>query len=262
MTITAFKKKWDANLYDGKHSFVSRYGEDLIQLLDAGPGKLILDLGCGTGHLTARIASSGADVVGLDNSSDMIAKAIDDHPDIKFILGSASDFHFRTQFDVIFSNAVLHWVHEKEKAIECMFENLKPGGRLVIEMGGRGNIQSILNAIQAVFEKHGMPGKNGFPWYFPSLSEYAGLLESSGFRVVEAMHFDRPTALQDPENGIKDWLRMFGKSYFTHLDDKETDEILSEIQETLKATNFRDGKWFADYKRLRVIAIKEKSKVL
>jgi hypothetical protein len=94
-------------------------------------------------------------------------------------------------------------------------------------------------------------------WYFPSLSEYTGLLEKQGFRVTYAAHYNRETELKDTQQGIKDWVHMFGGAFLEGVDANAKDAILEEVQETLKQTQFRNQKWYADYKRLRVVAIKE-----
>jgi trans-aconitate 2-methyltransferase len=258
MSITVANTKWNANLYDDKHSFVFKYGEDLVDLLAPKSGERILDVGCGTGHLTNMIADSGAETIGIDNSQDMITKARIEYPNIDFEVLSATDFHFDEKFDAIFSNAALHWVLGKEKAIGCMYENLKPNGRLVLEMGGQGNVQSILTALKNAFIKFGVTEKANINiWYFPSLSEYTSLLEAKGFRVTYASHYDRETELKDTANGIKDWIKMFGSSFLKNIDEKTADKLLNEIQDSLRATNYRDGKWYADYKRLRVVALKQ-----
>ncbi|HLK29308.1 MAG TPA: methyltransferase domain-containing protein [Puia sp.] len=258
MSTATINTKWNANLYDDKHSFVFKYGEELIELLAPKSGERILDVGCGTGYLTNLIANSGAETIGIDSSREMIAKAESEYPNIDFKVLSATDFHFDEKFDAIFSNAVLHWVLEKEKAIDCMYENLKPNGRLVIEMGGKGNVQSILHAVKHALAKFGAAEKANINiWYFPSLSEYTSLLEAKCFRVTYASHYDRETELQDTDNGIKDWIKMFCSSFFKNIDEKIAEKLLDEIQDSLKATNYRNGKWYADYKRLRVVAIKQ-----
>src|ERR1700758_3201068 len=98
--------KWDAELYDNKHAFVFQYGEGVLDLLDVKPGERILDLGCGTGHLTKKIKDHGTDVTGMDASADMIAKAKESYPDVSFLVADATDFHFDDPFDAVFSNAV------------------------------------------------------------------------------------------------------------------------------------------------------------
>ena len=252
---------WDAKLYDDKHSFVFKYGEDLVHLLNPKPNERILDLGCGTGYLTNIIAGYGAEVNGIDSSKEMIDKAKKEYPNLDFEILSATDFHFDKKFAAIFSNAVLHWVLEKEKAIDHMYENLEKGGRLVIEMGGKNNVQSIMDALKKSLPKYTSVNTSSLNiWYYPSLSEYTSLLEAKGFRVTYASHYDRETELKDSANGIKDWIKMFGSSFLNNIDKTVADKMLTEIQESLRPTNFRDGKWFADYKRLRVVAIKEKNK--
>jgi trans-aconitate methyltransferase len=249
--------KWNASLYDDKHNFVFKYGEDLVDTLNPKVRERVLDLGCGTGYLTNIIAGSGAKVIGIDNSLDMIAKAKKEYPAVEFRVMSATEFHFDESFDAIFSNAVLHWVTEKEKAIDCMYSNLKRSGRLVLEMGGKGNVEGIVNALKSSLQKRGFnEDAEKQIWYFPSLSEYTSLLEKRGFRVTYAAHFNRETELKDNNNGIKDWIKMFGSAFLQGINEIVVNEILDEVQEVLKPTHFRNGKWYADYKRLRVVAVK------
>jgi trans-aconitate 2-methyltransferase len=254
---TRTNTSWNAGLYDNKHSFVFKYGEDLISMLAPQAGERILDLGCGTGHLTHRISLTGARVTGIDSSVSMIEKASAIFPDTDFRVMSATEFHFDENFDAIFSNAVLHWVLDKEAAIDCIAHHLRPGGRLVLEMGGKGNVEDIVVNIRKVLTRHGYY-RNATTqlWYFPSLGEYTSLLEKKGFRINYASHFDRPTELKDTENGIKDWIRMFGNAFFKNIPEQEIDPVLEEIQEAVRSTNFRNHKWYGNYKRLRIEAVK------
>src|SRR5438128_1228069 len=107
-------QQWDAELYDGKHGFVWQHGAYLIELLAPKAGECILDLGCGTGHLTARLAEAGAAVIGLDHSAEMLGKARTAYPHLEFIQADARSFTFAEPFDAIFSNATLHWIKEPE----------------------------------------------------------------------------------------------------------------------------------------------------
>lgn len=249
---------WNANLYDNKHSFVSMYGEDLVELLNPQRGEKILDVGCGTGYLANVISERGAAVIGIDSSKEMIAKAKSEFPGIDFRVLSATDFHFDHLFDAVFSNAALHWVLEKQKPINCICENLKPGGRLVMEMGGKGNVENIINAVKQTLTQYGYTNAaEKTTWYFPSLSEYTSLLEDTGLKVTYAAHYDRETKLQDNANGIKDWLKMFGSSFFKGIDANIINDILNKVQDILKPVLFKNGNWYADYKRLRVTAIKQ-----
>ena len=247
---------WNTNLYDQKHDFVSKYGEDVIALLNPVEGEDILDVGCGTGDLAALIAKQGATIIGIDSSKEMVEAAKQKYPHLHFEIMPAEDFSFEKKFDAVFSNATLHWVLEKEKAAQCIYNCLKPGGRLVAEFGGKGNVGKIIDALRTVLTDKGYPHAAAKKlWYFPSLSEYTGLLEKIGFRVTFASHFDRETPLKD-NNGIGNWLQMFAKAYLLEVNSDAIPSIIKEVETKLKATNFKNGQWFADYVRLRIVAIK------
>ncbi|HXB94685.1 MAG TPA: methyltransferase domain-containing protein [Puia sp.] len=254
---TANDTTWNARLYDDKHAFVFKYGEDVVRQLAPRPGERILDLGCGTGYLTNLIAQAGARVTGIDNSAAMIERAQAVYPDLDFRVMSATDMQFDSPFDAIFSNATLHWVLDKETAIDHIYHALRTGGRLVLEMGGKGNVDDIIVATRKALTRHNHYSNAATQvWYFPSLGEYATLLEKRGFQVKYASHFDRPTKLQDTASGITDWIKMFGNAFFKDIPDTDTDSILNEIQETIRPASYRNHSWYADYKRLRIEAIK------
>jgi len=250
--------KWNAELYDNKHAFVSQYGEGVLELLDVKPGERILDLGCGTGDLAKLIWEHGAEVVGIDASPDMIAKAEGKYPELDFSVANGTDFHFDESFDAVFTNAVLHWIHDADGVIKSVYNVLKPGGRFVGEFGGKDNNKLMLAAASTVLNKYGyIKGDIIIPWYFPSTAEYATKLEAGGFQVTFTSHFNRPTLLQDGRDGMIEWFNMFGSSIFKKVPDAELPQILNEITDLLQPTNEVDGEWFADYKRLRFVAVKE-----
>ena len=261
MTATeSIQIKWDSSLYDNKHDFVFKYGEDLLNLLLPQKGESILDLGCGTGYLAGCIAAAGALVTAIDSSAEMIEKARLEYPEINFRVSSATDFLDENRFDAIFSNAVLHWIKEKDLAIDRMFRNLVANGRLVLEMGGKQNVAGILNALKNVLQRRGFTEQAAIEqWYFPSLSEYCTLLEQRGFRVTFAAHFNRETELKNTEHGIGEWIKMFGASYLKNISEPEMVAILGEVETMLRPTHYREEKWWADYKRLRVVAVKEQN---
>lgn len=250
------QQEWNSALYDQKHSFVYEYGQDLLNLLQPQPGELILDLGCGTGHLTALIAQSGTRVIGLDHSAQMLETARQQYPQLEFIQGEASDFSLPEACDAVFSNAVLHWVKRASAAAACIARALKPGGRFVAEFGGHGNVANIVQAVQAVVSS--ITHTEVFhPWYYPSIGEYATLLEAQGLEVRQAFLFDRFTKLEG-EDGMRNWLTMFAESMFADLPAEAKETALAEIEAQLRATNYREGVWYADYRRLRVVAVRVK----
>ncbi len=245
---------WDAALYDDKHSFVTRYGEALLDLLAPRPGERILDLGCGTGHLTKQIADRGATVIGLDNSAAMIAAAQQAYPDVTFVLADATNFAFEAPFDAIFSNAALHWVQPPEAAVRCIARALKPNGRFVAEFGGAGNVAGITDAVRRA--RRALTGEDHpHAWFFPSIGAYASLLEACGLEVRAAWLFDRPTPLEG-EAGLRDWLAMFGHDLLRGLPADVIEIVTASAERTLRKTHYRNEQWTADYRRIRIIAIK------
>ena len=243
---------WDSSLYDDRHSFVWKKVGDLIDLLDAKPGERILDLGCGTGHLTAQIAARGAEVIGLDAAVSMIAQARQNYPKLKFTLADAAGFRFDEPFDAVFSNAALHWIPEAGRVIAGVARALKPGGRFVLEMGGKGNIARIVAVLNAVLREAGYTPRN--PWYFPSAGEYATLLEQHGFEVEVLWTIERWNKLEHPEKGLREWLEMFAGVWFEEVPEKAREGIVAEIESRLRPVLFRDDAWWADYRRLRLVA--------
>jgi trans-aconitate methyltransferase len=248
---------WNANLYDAKHAFVWKHGSDVVSLLAPQPGERILDLGCGTGHLTAQIAESGAHVLGVDRSPEMIAAAQNSYPNLKFAIADATALPFHFEFEAVFSNATLHWVHEPERAIRGVWNALHPGGRFVAEFGGKGNVGRMQRAFdQTLVDLHlSRPGENN-PWYYPSVSEYATLLEQDKFEVHFMILFDRPTALAEGEAGMRNWIAMFASDYLAKVPPETREVFFQKIEGLLRPELFREGQWWADYRRLRFVAVK------
>ncbi len=247
---------WNSELYEKKHSYVFKYGEDLLGLLRPEKGEKILDLGSGTGHLTKLIADSGAQVIGIDSSQEMIDQSSKNYPSLNFKRMDAANFSFAEKFDAVFSNAVLHWISEKEKVVKCISDALKDGGRFVAEFGGKDNIKNIVESLNKTLLSNGyQENADRINWYFPSIGEYSSLLEKYGFEVEYAAHFKRNTFLDEGVD-IIDWLEMFGKGILAGLNSKEKQNILSSIKENLSSRNIKNGRWFIDYKRLRILAIK------
>jgi trans-aconitate methyltransferase len=250
------QKTWDAALYDSKHSFVWRYGAELIELLAPEKGERILDLGCGTGHLTDRIAQSGAIVIGLDRSPAMLAEAHKNYPELQLVAADATRFAFAAPFDAVFSNATLHWILDAERVVECIAASLRPGGRLVLEMGGKGNIEQLRDAVHEALNWLGYPeGESWNPKYFPTIGEYSSLLEKHGLLVRSARLFERPTPLDGGESGLRTWLEMFEEVTLSRIAPEHREPFVKMVEDHLRPNLFRDGHWTADYVRLRVVAI-------
>ena len=250
--------QWNAELYDASHSFVSQYGNSLLQLLNPKPNERILDLGCGTGDLAEQLFKNGAKVIGVDKSPNMVAQAANKYPHLNFFVQDAARLQFANEFDAVFSNATLHWVKSPKLALACIYKSLKKGGRFVAEFGGKGNVQQIADGIIAELKRAGFSfQEEQFPWYYPSIAEYTFLMEEAGFRVVFAQHYDRPTPLKD-RDGLQNWINMFGNAFFANITDDVKQTIITNVAARLKESLFtkETNSWIADYKRLRVIGIK------
>jgi trans-aconitate methyltransferase len=246
---------WNSALYEGNHAFVWQYGESLLKLLAPKAGERILDLGCGTGQLTEKIAESGAFVQGIDSSLSMIAQARSNYSQIDFAVADARDFQVDEPLDAVFSNAVLHWIKEPDAVINCVKKALKPGGRFVAEFGGKGNVEAIVRAILSVLSEIGCEEPEALnPWYYPSIGDYAGLLEKQGFEVGYAVLFDRPTRLECGKFGMANWIEMFAGGFFVGLSEEVRSQVIKAVEERLRSTQYCDGNWIADYRRIRIVA--------
>ncbi len=246
---------WNTELYEAKHDFVWKLGQGALDLLNPKPGERILDLGCGTGHLTNRIAACGAQVVGVDASPDMIGQARQNFPKLTFSLEDATELTYQGEFDSVFSNAALHWMLEPERVVAAVSRALRQGGRFVAEMGGKGNIRRIVDTIEAAVRRysggHVPPSRN----YFPSIPEYTSILEAHGFEAVYARLFDRPTPLEG-EAGMENWIHQFKWYYFEALPAGERQSAMVEVIEQLRPHLYGGAGWFADYRRLQFVAVK------
>jgi trans-aconitate methyltransferase len=255
---TTTEKQWDAARYDGGHSFVWKYGANVIELLAPREGERILDLGCGTGHLTAEIAARGAEVIGIDKSLDMIEQARKLYPDLRFEIGDAISFHFDEPFDAVFSNAVIHWIRDQDALLSCVRRALKLAGRFVAEMGGKGNLRAIKHALHGAIQAAGYNVREESAFrFFASIGEYASLLERHGFTVTQAFYFERPTALEGGEEGLRNWIEVFADNELSAVPVEERGGIIHRVEDELRSELYRDGVWYADYRRLRIVAIKQ-----
>jgi trans-aconitate methyltransferase len=252
--------RWDSRLYDESFAIITQLGAGVIELLAPRPGERIIDLGCGTGALTAEIAVAGAEVVGIDASEAMIARARELYPQLRFKVARGEDFAVEAPVDAVFSNAALHWMSPPEAVVASIARALEPGGRFVAEMGGSGNIATIVAAVHQALAEEGIPRERvRNPWYFPSIGEYGSVLERAGFEVRFMQLFDRPTPLDDCPNGIADWLRMFGGDLLAAVPANRRPRVEERVNELTRPRLEREGRWVADYRRLRFMAVKPAS---
>ena len=247
---------WDAGLYDARHAFVWEKGRALVDHLAPKPGEHILDLGCGTGQLTSEIAAREAQVLGLDLSVEMIAEARRKFPALLFEAADARTLRFTGEFDAVFSNAALHWIPEAEQVVAGVARALRAGGRFVAEFGGKGNVRTVLAALEDALLRLGIATDEARPWYYPSVAEYAALLERHGLAVREAALFDRPTELEDGEHGLANWIRMFCGWFLARVPEPDREAYVRAVEHAARPALWKGGRWELDYRRLRITALK------
>jgi len=230
----------------------------LIDVAEPVPGELILDVGCGSGELTAALAeraTPGGTVWGMDADPAMIGRAQAQFPHVaglQFVQADARSLPVEEPVDLLFSNAALHWIPsvDAERAVAAMSQALRVGGRFVVEFGGKGNVQRIVQACETV------TGISADFWYYPSIADYSTLLQKHNIEVTSAVLYDRPTPLEGDE-GMKNWVRMFGNKFLERYQTPEqVEEALQKIDDLLRPDMFDGTKWTADYRRIRIVGKK------
>ncbi len=247
MPQTTKGQNWAPDKYQLNAGYVPELGLPVVDLLAPKRGEHILDLGCGDGRLTERIAACGARVFGIDASAEMLTAARARGLEVAEM--DARKLTYEQEFDAVFSNATLHWIGQPNAVIAGVRRALKPGGRFVGEFGGHGNVAAIVTAALAVMAHRGVDARKLIPWYFPTSDDYAARLEVGGFRVREITLFARPTPLPTDMAG---WLDTFAGPFFKDLDAEARASAVEEAVELL-APSLCDskGRWTADYVRLR-----------
>jgi SAM-dependent methyltransferase len=241
------RQHWSAERYAETAHFVPALGSPVLELLAPAAGEHILDLGCGDGVLTEKIAAAGATVVAVDAAPSMVAAARMRGLDARVMAGQ--NLTFDREFDAVFSNAALHWMRPPEVVLAGVRRALKPGGRFVGEMGGHNNTAAIIVALSAVLARRGLDTRGRSPWYFPSAQAYRAKLERAGFMVEEIRIVPRPTVLI---SGIEPWLDNFAEDFLGLLSEPDRIPARLEVAELLRPVLVDEtGTWIADYVRLR-----------
>ncbi|WP_018759672.1 class I SAM-dependent methyltransferase [Paenibacillus terrigena] len=230
----------------------------VLSMLQPQAGERILDVGSGNGDLMSKIAAAGAVPIGIDMSEGMVNRARQKYPELDFQVADASQYRTENPYDAVFSHATLHWILDAASVTRSIWLALRDGGRFVTEFAGRGNVAVLTTAIQQALESHGYAWAGRNPWYHPTIGEYASLLERTGFRVMFAHHFDKPTPLKR-EAGVRIWLDSFSDYFFHDVTAVDKASIYNAIEAQVKPLLYRNGQWMIDTSRLRIVAIKERS---
>ena len=273
------KDHWSTERYKNAASFVPQLTSTVFSYLDVQPQDRVLDIGCGDGQLSKKIAqaASSGQVLGLDASQSFIATAQKEY--------TASNCTFELQdctrlaqcseavngsWDKVFSNAALHWILRNPKTRRDVFHDaydaLKPGGKLVFEMGGKGNVAEIQTAFIAALVHAGLSideARAASPWFFPSVDWMTQALVDVGFEVEKCELEYRPTALNpntaDKSGGLIGWLRLMGARFLEVVPDGKREAVLQEGCDVLETvvTREEDGSQWIGYVRLRAVARKK-----
>lgn len=244
------EQHWSARRYAETAHFVPELGAPVLELLAPCAGERILDLGCGDGVLTEKIVAAGAAVIAVDAAPDMVAAARARGIDARVMRGH--NLTFDHEFDAVFSNAALHWMHPPEAVLAGVRLALKPRGRFVAELGGHNNTAAIIVALSAVLSHRELDGHRLSPWYFPSAAAYRAKLAAAGFAVADIRVIPRPTALP---GSIEPWLDTFGEAFLGALPEADRPSARTEVADLLRPVLMDEtGTWIADYVRLRFCA--------
>jgi SAM-dependent methyltransferase len=245
--------EWDASLYNAKHDFVWKCGCDVVFLLNPRSGERILDLGCGTGDLSAQIAESGAQVTGVNRSAEMVGAARLAYPNLKFQMPESFRFV-----------KCLKRSSQMRRCSGSMNQNLPSmayGGRFAQEEDLSRSLAETETFARCRMRLTGRwrnlarrsPEKCG-----RGVTRALASIRWSrnGLEVRFITLFDRPTGLANGAAGMRNWIMMFAGEYLAKAGDDRREKFLLRVEELLRPNLIRDGPWWADYRRLRLVAYK------
>ena len=232
---------WNADDYAKHSSSQYKWAQELIPKLKLSGSEALLDIGCGDGKITAVLAKSLPDgcVVGIDSSEDMVTLAqhafpSDAYPNLSFQRMDARALTFQEKFDRVFSNAALHWIKDHKSVLHGVHRSLKSGGRLLFQMGGKGNAQDILAVLDEVFleDRWRKFFKGfGFPYGFYTPEEYTTWLVEAKLKPERAELLQKDMKLQG-KAGLAGWIRTTWLPYTERLPAEFRDAFIAEVVDT------------------------------
>jgi len=229
--------QWNGDDYAANSKVQRQWAMDLMEKLEPGGDEQLLDIGCGDGKVTAMLAArlDRGHVTGIDSSESMIERARRSYgrkvKNLEFLLQDARSLPFEQQFDLVFSNAALHWIIDHRPVLEGIFRALKPGGRALAQMGGKGNAATVVRAMEQVIIRK--PWQQyfqnfPFPYGFHGPEEYTGWLEEAGFTIKYIRLVPKDMVHADREKFIG-WLRTTWLPYLQRVPEQEQQRFLEEV---------------------------------
>ena len=229
---------WNSEEYARNSSAQLGWARELIDKLSLRGTEAVLDIGCGNGQVTSLIATHvpRGEVIGIDNSETMVSFARrryppTKHPSLSFVRMDAAGMRFEDRFDVIFSNAALHWVKDNRAVLRGVRAGLKLPGRILLQMGGRGNARDIVDTVDSVRERnrwHRYFDGFTFPYAFCSPEEYSRWLKEAGLepRRIELIPKDMT---QRGRDGLAGWIRTTWLPYTERIPEELREEFIEEV---------------------------------
>lgn len=259
--------RWNPEDYARNSAGQEAWARDLLAGLKLRLDDAVLDIGCGDGRITAGLAGQVPQgcVVGADLSLEMVRYAASHHPqeqypNLSFVRADACHLPMKGPFDLVFSNAALHWVRDHRPLLAAVYQCLVPGGTFLAQMGGAGNAADVMDVVCEVTAKAAWsPYFAGFtsPYAFFGPDEYRGFLTGAGFRVKRAVLLDRDM-VQAGREGFAGWVRTTWHPYLDAVPDARREEFLAEVVDRYIGIRPADpeGNVHVDMVRLEVEAVR------
>lgn len=249
---------WSAADYASNSSVQQTWARELIARLKLRGDERILDVGCGDGKVTAELARAvpSGSVVGVDASPQMIefATRAFSAPNLDFHTMDARKIQFIRKFDLVFSNAALHWVDDHQAFLRGAASVLRPGGRLMVSCGGKGNAHDVFLALRPELRLKRWREffrKMGAPYFFHSPEEYKKWLPRFGFEIRSVKLVPKDATYEGSE-GFAGWLRTTWMPYTQRVPEDTREEFISSIVDRYVARHRVDSKGLVHVRMIRL----------
>ncbi len=250
--------KWNAKDYANNSSAQESWANELIEKLALKGNERLLDIGCGDGKITNSIANklNSGQVVGIDRSKDMIelAKSQFKRENLSFYIMDATKLSFEEKFDVVFSNAVLHWVKDHKAVLIQLKNNLHSKSKILFQMGGYGNAEDILKIVTLATQDNKWAKyftSFVYPYNFCKIEDYEKWLPQSGYKAKRIELIPKDMVHENTDK-LKGWLRTTWFPYTDQLPENERENFLTHIIEQYSQIHPVDSKGKTSVKMVRL----------